>query len=747
VKRNYPLLRSLHNFIPLFTCRRASPGTHLRKVCKMPARLRLEQLEARTTPSFSVSTLASFVNPNGAHPAAGLVMDGKGNLFGTTSDQGPFGVGTVFEFAQGSSTITTLASFTGVNGANPGASLLLDSGGNLYGTTTAGGANGKGTVFELIQGSSTITTLASFGGSSGLFPDGGLVLDNNGNLFGTTVLGGTSNNGTVFEWVRTSGAVITLASFRTTNGADPEAALIRDSSGNLYGTTKNAEVGGLGTIFELHFVAVTLSPKTLPPATVGTAYSQTLTVQGAIGTATFAVTVGSLPAGLTLSSTGLLSGTPTAAGDAHFTVTATDTAGEAGSQSYSLASNPATFSINGFHSPTTAGVAGIVTVTALDSNGRLVPSYTGTVHFTSSDGQAVLPVDYTFVPSDQGVHNFTITLKSAGSQSIGVADTVWGAIHRAQTIRVIPASVTHFLVAQFPSLEQAGVTSAFQVTAQDVYDNTVPSYTGTVHFTTTDPNSAVRLPPDYTFIGGDRGDRVLFHATLDTAGTQSITAIDTVNTNITGSQTGIMITPAALHHFRVYAIPNPTLAGAGHTVSVAAKDIYGNIINNDTGTVAFRSTDPLALLPSSYAFAAADAGMHTFGVILKTAGTQSISVTDTLSSTVTGQEVVTVRPGAAKGLRITGPIAVMAGTPQTYTVTAYDAWGNAATGDTGTVHLRSSDAAAGLPADYTFTTADAGVHIFTNGVTFHHTSSNAALSAIDTLFASIRGSFISIVVT
>ncbi len=132
----------------------------------------LEGLEIRLT--LSLTTLASFGGSNGDGPIAGLIMDTSGNLYGTTSGGGASGDGTVFELAKGSSTLTTLASFNGSNGQNPFAGLIMDSSGNLYGTTAYQGAHGDGTVFEFAKGSSTITTLASFltkeGGGDGAVP-------------------------------------------------------------------------------------------------------------------------------------------------------------------------------------------------------------------------------------------------------------------------------------------------------------------------------------------------------------------------------------------------------------------------------------------------------------------------------------------------------------------------------------------------------------------------------------------------
>jgi probable HAF family extracellular repeat protein len=401
------------------------------------------------------------------------------------------------------------------------------------------------------------------------------------------------------------------------------------------------------------------------------------------------------------------------------------------------------FIVTGFPSPTVAGTSGSFTVTAVDPYGNIAPSYLGTVQFASSDSNpaAVLPAPYAFTASDGGVHTFSATLVTAGIQSLTATDSVTASITGVESrIGVKPGAVAHFTVDLFPGSERAGVTATFQVIVQDAYGNTVPTYTGTVHFTSSDPNTAVRLPPDYTFENGDYGNRVLFHATLDTAGTQTITATDTVNSAITGKQIGIVIAPAAVTHFRVYAFPNPTIAGVGHTVTVAAKDIYGNTVTSYTGMVSLGSSDPLAVLPGSYTFSAADAGIHTFGVVLRTAGSQSITVTGAVIGTITGSEVIIVQPATAQQLLIYGPTSVTAGVPQTYAVEVLDAYGNIASVHTGTVHFTSSDSNANLPADYTFTAADAGQHSFTGGVTFNSTSSNKILSAIDTLFASINGS-------
>ena len=164
--------------------------------------------------------------------------------------EAPSDDGTVFELAKGSSTITTLASFNGTNGADP--YWRPDHGQqrqSLWHRYRVEAPASDGTVFELAKGSGTITTLASFNGTNGANPHGGLIMDSSGNLYGTTELGGAACDGTVFELAKGSGTITTLASFNGTNGTDPVAGLIMDSSGNLYGTTESGH--GDGTVFEL----------------------------------------------------------------------------------------------------------------------------------------------------------------------------------------------------------------------------------------------------------------------------------------------------------------------------------------------------------------------------------------------------------------------------------------------------------------------------------------------------------------
>ncbi|HYL56998.1 MAG TPA: NHL repeat-containing protein [Gemmatimonadales bacterium] len=174
----------------------------------------------------------------------------------------------------------------------------------------------------------------------------------------------------------------------------------------------------------------------------------------------------------------------------------------------------------------------------------------------------------------------------------------------------------------------AGV-AAFTVTAKDASDHTATGYTGTVHFTATDP--AAVLPPDYTFVGADAGTHT-FKLTFQTLGSQAVTATDAATSSITGNL-AVTVTPGVAATLVVSGLPCNAV--------VTAKDAFGNNATSYTGTVHFTATDPAAVLPPDYTFVGADAGTHTFPVTLTTAGSQGVTATD-FASSLTGSEAVTV---------------------------------------------------------------------------------------------------------
>ena len=296
---------------------------------------------------------------NGANITGGLVFDAAGNLYGTTlggsGNCAAGGCGTVFKLDT-SNKYTLLHSFSGPDGDAP-VGLIIDGHGNLYSTTLAGGANGAGNIFKL-DTNNNFTVLYSFT-TQPTAAFGRLIMDGAGNLYGTTFYGGSTSTcapyscGTVFK-LDTSNAFTTLYSFGAspTDGVNPIAGLIFDSAGNLYGTTRDgggtscpnlAGPGGCGAVFKLALSSTFTPPTTsclvlnlvqnVPLAPV------TMTASGGVG-GTYTFTANGLPPGITISSSGILSGTPTSSGTFNYTVTVSDSVGNKGTVTCSVTVAP-----------------------------------------------------------------------------------------------------------------------------------------------------------------------------------------------------------------------------------------------------------------------------------------------------------------------------------------------------------------------------------------------------------------------
>jgi uncharacterized repeat protein (TIGR03803 family) len=221
----------------------------------------------------AVTTLASFDyssstsnNERGALPESGLVSDGVGSVWGTTSAAGAHSCGTLFKVNLSSGAITTVADFDNsenaadnLRGAHPPSGLVSDGNGNLWGTTRSGGKIGWGTVYKVNISTGTVTTVVDFDGSRtagdntrGATPVGGLVSDGAGNLWGTTLE-------TIFKINISSGVITTLVDFDNSTsptdnarGSEPQASLLNDGAGNLWGSTMIGGVESNGTLFKVN---------------------------------------------------------------------------------------------------------------------------------------------------------------------------------------------------------------------------------------------------------------------------------------------------------------------------------------------------------------------------------------------------------------------------------------------------------------------------------------------------------------
>jgi Bacterial Ig-like domain (group 3) len=355
------------------------------------------------------------------------------------------------------------------------------------------------------------------------------------------------------------------------------------------------------------------------------------------------------------------------------------------------------FNVSGLPGSVTAGDPQTITIEARDSGDALDTTFAGMVSFTSSDGSADLPSDHQSLTNGSGT--FQVTFKHAGPQTVTVTedgDTPTG----SQGTAVDPAAATDLAVSGYATTTTAGDSHSFDVTALDPYGNVDTNYAGTVTFTSNDGQAD--LPSPSTLTNGTDS----FSATLKTAGTRSITAHDG---GITGAQGSIHVDPAAADHIVLSAYPLTTQAGDPHTVTVTAKDQFGNVDTNDTDTATVTTTDSGDnVSPASHALVN---GTWSFDVTFNTVGTFDINASAGAFSD--GQSGITVDPGAATHFRFEGfGPTVTAGASDVVTVTAFDAADNVVTDYAGTVHITTTSALKVLPGDHTFNGGDSGVHMF-----------------------------------
>jgi hypothetical protein len=487
-----------------------------------------------------------------------------------------------------------------------------------------------------------------------------------------------------------TGNVTTVSATTNANGVATATTFSANTTAGSSFATANLTTGPLGTPASFSLTNSAGPPNSISPtagsgqsATVGAAFLTALSatvrdasnnpVSGAVVTfiAPGNGSSGSFAGGVnSVSITTDGSGVATAP---TFTANTTATAGTypvsasapgvASPATFSLTNNPGAASvlvISSLPNPTQAGIVANLSITARDAFGNTATGYTGTVHFTSTDGQAVLPANDPFVAGDSGSHPFAATFKTVGAQTITVTDTVTS-ITGNQLTQVIPGPAASITVTGYPSPVTVSAGNAFTVIAKDALGNTASNYRGTIHFTSTDSQAV--LPANYVFTSADQGVHT-FAATFKTVGTQTITATDTV-TSITGNQSSISVAAAAATSLALSAPANAP-AGTPFSVTVTAKDALNNTVTGYAHTVRFTSSDAQAVLPADYTFVAADNGAHTFSVTLKVAGSKSVTTTDLSISSINGSATVAVSgPTAASIAPIFGP----AGGGTTVTIT------------------------------------------------------------------------------
>ena len=479
--------------------------------------------------------------------------------------------------------------------------------------------------------------------------------------------------------------------------------------------------------------APAFSPASQPaasPTTVGTSYAFSYTVTGTPAP-NFTVSAGALPAGLTLSSAGTITGTPTTTGTFTGTVDAHNGVGTDATQSFSIVvDGPASITSPAsttFYAVTSASFT--VTTTGLPAPAL---SYSGMLPTGLAFNAATGVLSGTPLSLSASVYSLSFTAQNGVGPNATQSFTL---------TTVLP--VARLTVSGMGSPETAGSVQSFTVSAHDALGNLVTGFTGTISFSSSDSHAS--LPAAYTFTSGDAGSHT-FSAVLNSAGTQSVLALDLVD-GLIGVDGGIVVTNSSASTLTVTGFP-ATTAGVAQSFTVTAEDAQGNVIPNYTGTVTLSSSDG-QVRPFTYTFSAADHGSHVFSTALLTAGGQSLTVTDTADHLTGVESGILVSAAAAASLVVSGfTSATTAGVAHDFVVAARDAYGNVATGYGGTVSLTSSDTQAGFDATvYTFTTAgslpDDGVHTFSGILVKAGTQSITVNDATDGLTASETGIVVS----
>lgn len=635
------------------------------------------------------------------------------------------------------------------DGASPGSGLTLGNDGNFYGTTSTGGSAGEGTVYKVTP-SGTVTILHSFGDGSvandGATPESPLTLGLDGNFYGTTTAGGgfvpgstTETAGTVFK-ITPSGTLTITHTFSpgalSGDGAHPSpGALVQLSDGTLYGETtyggSSPYPQGYGNIY-----AITPSGVFYENLyTLGEDQFDSLGLfngqDGFLYSISGDVNYGSFfkinPAG---DFTEIEFFSPIGEGPSVYSGILTELNGEflfaGGSPNPDihgqgvLGISPSANLFNFFPNVDDAtGFAEDIFGDAYVSNNTnafgaitevVGPNATSTAwSFSNTDGNTPEGI---VVGTDGNIYGAT---NSGGSANKGV-------VFKLQYPASSNAAASFQM--QLGSTDSHGAESGSPVTieirALDSDGNIAKSYAGTVHFTSFDPEA--NLPADATLTNGQG----TFQAKLFTTGTQSITATDTVNTGVTGSGSILVLNATTLQ----VTAPSTVFAGFPFDVTVTALDQFGDVATGYAGIVHITSSDSAATLPGD---ATLTDGVGTFAVTLNTVGNQTVTATDTFTSSITGTSAKIAVPGAATHFLVSPDQNAVAGSVFGVTVTALDANDNTATGYAGVVHITTSEAGATLPANAALGDGT-GVFFLTMP-----TPGTATITATDTVNPSITG--------
>ena len=626
--------------------------------------------------------------PADYEPYSGVTFDASGNIWGTTKIGGTAGHGAIYELASnGSGGFATAAqivySFSGeADGKNPYGGLLYYNG-NFYGTARQGGnlnatlgVTGSGTIYEYTPGATSVNVLYTFlgdpnstGKPDGREPDSGLVMDANGDLFGTTQSGGSSGNlGELFELPRVgngyASAPTILIAFTGNSGADPGqfpwGAPIIDSVGDIFGTTETGGgPSGQGDVWELPVGATAIT--ILHSFTGGTAGQDGAQPQ----------------VGLRMDSNGDLFGTTT--GGNTVGVSNPGTIFEITSSTQLVyTSQPVS---------TTAGVLPSFTVDVEDQYGNIDTSDNSTVTLSVHSGPGLLSGNVS-VQAVNGVATFSnVSLDTAGTYSLNATDGTDSAA-TSGSFTISPAAASQVVFNQQPSSVTAGIaiSPAMTVDVEDHFGNIVTAGPSNV---TLSVHSGPGTLSGTVTVGTSSGVATFSNVLIDTAGSYTLTASDGSLTAANSSS--FTVSAAAAAKLAYFTEPSDVATGAiiSPAVVVDVEDAFGNIVTGNSSNVSLAIHTGSGSLSGTTTVAASQ-GVATFSnVIVNSPGTYTLAATDgSLTSAISSS--FTVSNGTASQLGIAQqPSDAIAGDPNSpaIVVDVEDPTGAIVAGNTSTVVL------------------------------------------------------------
>jgi uncharacterized repeat protein (TIGR03803 family) len=657
-----------------------------------------------------------FTGGSTTEPVGSVTFDSQGNLYGVTYGGGTDGFGSLWEYSS-QGVFTTLVNFTGLNGEIPMAGVTLDGKGNIYGTTYEGGAgaippaSGNGSVWKYSLQTGELTTLYSFtaSGTTGYGPVGAVTLDANGNLYGTTLEGGTYGDGVVWEYSPTTGVLTDLVNFNGANGENPESTLVLDSLGNLWGTTHQGGAVGYGTVFELTpntgaGCGPTLSSLTFDPTTIvnGGTSTGTVTLSGEApsggsvvnlsSNSSFIIVPGSVtvPAGAT-SATFEVTTNGFVLSDTAVTITAT--LGSSTVQaSLTETTGVAVKSISLKPSSVTGGTSTTATITltaAAPSGGnQVLVEFCANCNPADPNPPVQLPVTVT-VPAGQTSLSFSIgTLCTSTSEVVPIfAESGGASVSTNLTVKPGSSCVPNIASVDLVST----VTGGNSLTGTVVLTANAPS--GGAVVTLSSNGGSATVPSSVTVAAGNTS--ASFTVTT-TSVTTTTTAVITGTLGSSSAQASLTITPAsAVSVSQLILNPIDVTGGSTSTgtVSLSAGAPPGGSV------VTLSSSSVSASLPSSVTVAAGNTSASFTITTTSVTTTTTAVITGTLGSG-SAQASLTILPAASVSLSslTLNPTSVSGGSSSTGTVTLS---GNAPSGGAVVMLTSRNTSVATVPSSVT----------------------------------------------